>query len=667
MIQEEDTSKFLDKATSWEQLTPSAQAYFGTPVQYQQRILNYYFDHQKFHEPAITFCQPNLYYQKLIEYGIDNFLVFPYHLVLELQKYNPVNPFNYYIDMLLKVMASDRSYQSIPNFSAADALRVTGVGRNQFIDAMNKSRAGGWSSLLKSKEKVLRSLLPPLPMKVPLQPWWILFSIPANENKMNKLPSSQRLTYERIASTKSQGSKVSEYQESDIRSLIDEGLLYISVPLTPDATVKLLPLDNFVMNRVGGDYLECLCYKSFISIDDRITVDQLSKMLAVDVSEIAKVLSLFIRLGLAKKVSSDEKVDTNQNESTAKRLVAIYDCNLPACLMLGNLGPTVKSFAVTLFEVGKMPDKSVTEFIAALQSVDSPQDESMAAYNETCNVIAAIGTFLKKQKLAAGGLDMLRLENLLDLDEDALTKLFERNYAAAVALAPLTLTCSSLSIPNLVQFGPPSPLFHSPWVLLYLHHIAKCGPPVFVWPQGEVVTSLSAPFFNYDSVRLFKWGSEAVVVPTTTLLISLNDSLPSSPVLVQCYERKGEKMKDVGFPFQSTDDSGFTEADLFYQDITNMFALQSMFGCMKYVETAEGKKMPIDILYGIPTMSLNLCNQVIEQIEKREMLGEENIAKMKEDTQRISQDLDAFVKKWSCNIGHPVRSLYAIDGELQWI
>jgi hypothetical protein len=163
MIQEEDTSKFLEEATPWERLSPSAQAYFGTPGQYQQRILDYSFDHQKPWDAALTFIQPGVYYQKLIDFGIEKFLVFPYHLIGELQKYNPSVPFRYYGEMLLKVMATDRAYQTIPNFSAAEALRVTGVGRNQFIDAMNKSRAGGVSSILQSKDKRLRALLPQAP------------------------------------------------------------------------------------------------------------------------------------------------------------------------------------------------------------------------------------------------------------------------------------------------------------------------------------------------------------------------------------------------------------------------------------------------------------------------------------------------------------------------
>ncbi|OHT02124.1 hypothetical protein TRFO_07331 [Tritrichomonas foetus] len=659
MIQEEDTSTFLENAIPWEQLNASAQAYFGTPAQFQQRILSYFFDHQKPYNQALTFTNPAQYYQKLIEFGITNFLVFPYHLISELQQYNPAVPFEYYSEMLLRVMQSDRSYQSIPNFSAADALRVTGVGRNQFIDAMNKSRSGGWSAKLKSKEKLLRSLLPQLPEKIPLQNWWLLYTVPANENRLSKLPPPLRLVYERIAADKNTGSEMSKYQEADIRSLINESLIYIAVPLTPKDTVKLLPLDNFVMNRVGGDYLEGLCYKSFISIDDRTTVEQLSKMLAVDVAEIAKVLSLFIRLGLAEKVATDEQIDGASNEAAAKRLAAVYDFNLPSSLMLGNLGQTVKSFAVTLFEVGKMSDKTVTDFIKALQEVEAPTDDSMVSCYETCQVIARIGTFLQKQPLAAGGLDMLRLESLLDLDEEARNKMFERNYAAAIAMSPLTLTRTSLSIPGLVHFGPPSPLFHSPWILLYIHSIAQGGPPVFVWPQGEIVTTLPEPFFEYDTVRMFRWGAEPIVVPTTTLLISLNDALPSSPVLVQCFEREDETVEDVGFP-STTDENGD-------DNLKKAFALEAMFGCIKYVKGSDGKRWPIDLLYGIPTASLSLCEQVIAEIEKRDMLGEQNIAKMLEENKRIADDLNEFVKQWSCNIGHPVRSLYAIDGTLQWI
>ena len=119
---------------------------------------------------------------------------------------------------------------------------------------------------------------------------------------------------------------------------------------------------------------------------------------------------------------------------------------------------------------------------------------------------------------------------------------------------------------------------------------------------------------------------------------------------------EGETLKDAGFPSESLD-----------EELIHSFALDTLFGYMKFVTTKEGESIPIDVLYGIPTTSLNLCNQVIEQIEKRNMLGEENIEKMKEETKRISSELDEFVQKWSCNNGHPVRPIVALNGKLQWI
>lgn len=39
------------------------------------------------------------------------------------------------------LLFAEQPYDSIPNFSAADALRLTGIGRNEFIDIMNKCRS----------------------------------------------------------------------------------------------------------------------------------------------------------------------------------------------------------------------------------------------------------------------------------------------------------------------------------------------------------------------------------------------------------------------------------------------------------------------------------------------------------------------------------------------
>jgi len=49
-------------------------------------------------------------------------------------------PFNYYHGILADMLRNDRSYDSLPNFPAADCLQLLGIGRNQYIDLMNKSK-----------------------------------------------------------------------------------------------------------------------------------------------------------------------------------------------------------------------------------------------------------------------------------------------------------------------------------------------------------------------------------------------------------------------------------------------------------------------------------------------------------------------------------------------
>jgi hypothetical protein len=304
-----------------------------------------------------------------------------------------------------------------------------------------------------------------------------------------------------------------------------------------------------------------------------------------------------------------------------------------------------------------MPDQVVMEFVQDLQMVDPSGDDSMASCHEKCQIISRVCYFLRAQEIAAGGLDMLRLESLLDLDDDSRTKMFERNYSAAVAMSPLTLTKTSLSIPGVFHFGPPTPLFHSPWALLYLHFLARGGPPTYVWPQGDIVTSLPEPFFEYDSARLYKWGADVQVVPTTTLLISLDDALPSSPVLVQCFEREGQTVSEVGFP----SDEPVVKA------LETTLALDRLFGRLEIVSDGEGRQFPIDLTYGVPTVGLALCQRVIDAIEAGDLLAPARAESVHEATARIGAGLDEFVRTWSCNIGHPVRALCAIDGNLQWL
>ena len=60
------------------------------------------------------------YYNDILDYSIKNLMLFPYHLADVIVKKLDVSPFQFYVSMLEGLMAQDKSYDSLPNFTAAD-------------------------------------------------------------------------------------------------------------------------------------------------------------------------------------------------------------------------------------------------------------------------------------------------------------------------------------------------------------------------------------------------------------------------------------------------------------------------------------------------------------------------------------------------------------------
>lgn len=60
------------------------------------------------------------YYEDLLKYSMDHLMLFPYHLSDIIVKGLRVTPFSYYQKMMHNIMSSEKSYDSLPNFTAAD-------------------------------------------------------------------------------------------------------------------------------------------------------------------------------------------------------------------------------------------------------------------------------------------------------------------------------------------------------------------------------------------------------------------------------------------------------------------------------------------------------------------------------------------------------------------
>ena len=60
------------------------------------------------------------YYEDMLEYSRVNLMLFPYHLSDVVIKGLALTPFAYYTQMLETLIMQEKSYDSLPNFTAAD-------------------------------------------------------------------------------------------------------------------------------------------------------------------------------------------------------------------------------------------------------------------------------------------------------------------------------------------------------------------------------------------------------------------------------------------------------------------------------------------------------------------------------------------------------------------
>jgi len=60
------------------------------------------------------------YYEDLLKYSREHLMLYPYHLSDVIVKGLRVTPFSYYTNIMADIMSQEKSYDSLPNFTAAD-------------------------------------------------------------------------------------------------------------------------------------------------------------------------------------------------------------------------------------------------------------------------------------------------------------------------------------------------------------------------------------------------------------------------------------------------------------------------------------------------------------------------------------------------------------------
>lgn len=321
--------------------------------------------------------------------------------------------------MLYEVMKNEQPYDRIPNFSAADALRLTGIGRNEFIDIMNKCRSK--KIMWKLNKSIVKELLPTQPVDFPIEPWWGVCLVNFTLEEFRKLTEEEMSTIDKIC--KEEANSFVLFDPEIIRGLYRRGLVYFDVPVYPDDRLKVSKLQGFVSNREQSyeDPTEEILYALFVVSSEHATVAELATTLQADLRHLQAAASIACRLGWAIKVidpaavlqessmpgspnslinddddgasltslggenplsrgNSDFQADAGSGDilkvaSSSARVAFIVDANITSYLMMGSLSPGLKSHAVTLYEAGKLDDASVAELCKDLLTLEGTKFE----------------------------------------------------------------------------------------------------------------------------------------------------------------------------------------------------------------------------------------------------------------------------------------------------
>uniref|UniRef100_A0A6M2DPN4 Protein FAM91A1 n=1 Tax=Xenopsylla cheopis TaxID=163159 RepID=A0A6M2DPN4_XENCH len=600
-----DIENNICKNIPWSQLPSHLKQLLNSQKEYEKHILNISLKKQLRYRGNLVrqiFRDEEKYYELLVRFSMECLMLYPYHLADIIVKGLRVTPFNYYIDMLEELMKQERSYDTLPNFTAADCLRLIGVGRNEYIELMNQSR--GLRGKLFRKPQLL-SLLPRLPIDVHMEPWWRLDIGYVLENDIKFVSDAEKDLIDKLIDHGSQ--TLGELDHKIVSSLYKRGLVYLDVPITGADYVSVPPLQGFVMNRLTGDYFESLLYKIFVSIDEHTSISELASMLQIELDSVKQAVSLYCRLGFAHKKFDNVEMNINKlhpswlnranpvrqspvtpltfdsaltppispvpiphctvqsqsntspktpNDSGARcgpRIGFLFDSALTAFLMMGNLSPGLKNHAVTMFEVGKLCDESLDSFLAELDKVSLlDSDGEGDASRFFAHAVHLRSTILRLRLLSPYGMDLLRQESLQALDRGTCERLLQHKYRLLLSMAPLGREGSLVSPIEPPHLGPATPEVNSLWFKLYIYHMSGYGPPSLLLTKGTRLKQMPRLFLGYSKLLVTSWLHEPAIISATSLL-SINESLKYTPVIVQAYGTMSTaNTKIVAFPFNTT-------------------------------------------------------------------------------------------------------------------
>jgi len=307
-VEEQMVVKAIREECPWESLPKRLQATLQTKEEWHRRIVDFCIRKRLQWNTCFArrVCREGEYYEEMMRYLRRNLALYPYHLADYICRVSRISPFRYYCDILFEAMKNEQPYDSIPNFTAADALRLTGVGRNEFIDIMNKCRSK--KLMWKLNKSIAKEMLPTQPVDFPVEPWWGVCLVNFTLEEFKKLSEEETTTIDKIC--KEEANSYVLFDPKVIDGLYKRGLVYFDVPVFPDDRFKVSRLENFVSNKDQSyeDPIEELLYAVFVVSSANATVAELAATLQADLYQLQAAASFACRLGWAVKLVEADSV-----------------------------------------------------------------------------------------------------------------------------------------------------------------------------------------------------------------------------------------------------------------------------------------------------------------------------------------------------------------------
>uniref|UniRef100_A0A5B7A4E7 Protein FAM91A1 n=2 Tax=Davidia involucrata TaxID=16924 RepID=A0A5B7A4E7_DAVIN len=480
-IEEQLLLKAIKEECPWESLPKRLQATLNSKEEWHRRIIEHCIKKRLQWNTCFArkVCKEGEYYEEMMRYLRRNLALFPYHLAEYVCRVMRVSPFRYYCDMIFEVMKNEQPYDSIPNFSAADALRLTGIGRNEFIDIMNKCRSK--KIMWKLNKSIAKELLPTQPVDFVIEPWWGVCLVNFTLEEFKKLSEEEMATIDKVC--KEEANAFILFDPDIVKGLYRRGLIYFEVPVYPDDRFKVSRLEGFVSNREQSyeDPIEELLYAVFVVSSENSTVAELAATLQADLSQLQAAASFACRLGWAVKfidpasvlqdsiVSGSSNVTLSDEEdgshasvgsvnvptdgstflqgdvlgtddygpsSGYARVAFVVDANITSYLMMGSVSPGLKSHAVTLYEAGKLGHASIADLCKDLSTLEGTKFEG--ELQEFANHAFSLRCVL--ECLTSGG--VAADEGVVEVC-DKMSMISSSNEEATSLIANITLTDKS--------------------------------------------------------------------------------------------------------------------------------------------------------------------------------------------------------------------------------